>query len=369
MSDLVRTLPDGPLDIVGDVHGELGALEQLIRRLGGDPESGHLTRPLVFVGDLVDRGPDSPGVVRLVRRLVESGRAWCVVGNHELNVLQGQRKEGNGWFFGDTDDGYQWRDASGQGHHLSFESEVVDTAESAEIAAWFNTLPVALQRSDLRVVHACWHAGSVASLPSTGALGELANEAEARVNAALNAEGILEAAKAERGRWLQLKDPGTRPTEHLTAEQERNSRQQNDNPLRVLTSGRELPVAPGEHFFIGGRWRYVSRAPWWDHYDDDVAVVVGHYWRRRGPPIPGKVDVFSTPSPRHWAGSRKQVFCVDFSVGRRFLERGRGGPGPEGFKGGLAALRWPERTLVFDDREEVVQTVGYGGPPSSPEAP
>ena len=67
---LIQQLPAGPLDIIGDVHGELAALERLLARLGADPARGHVERPLVFVGDLIDRGPDSPGVVALVRSLV-----------------------------------------------------------------------------------------------------------------------------------------------------------------------------------------------------------------------------------------------------------------------------------------------------------
>jgi len=48
------------------------------------------------------------------------------------------------------------------------------------------------------------------------------------------------------------------------------------------------------------------------------------------------------------------VFCVDYSVGRRFLERFRGRR--RDFDGGLAALRFPERALVFDDRAAPVPT-------------
>ena len=99
-----QPLPDGPLDIIGDVHGELGALRALLDRLGVDVDAGTATRPVVFVGDLVDRGPDSPGVVAVVRRLVEAGVAHCIIGNHELNLLLGLRKEGNGWAWGDADD-------------------------------------------------------------------------------------------------------------------------------------------------------------------------------------------------------------------------------------------------------------------------
>lgn len=59
---LIRPLLDGPLDIVGDVHGELQALQALLVRLGYDECGEHPGgRRLVFVGDLCDRSPDRPG--------------------------------------------------------------------------------------------------------------------------------------------------------------------------------------------------------------------------------------------------------------------------------------------------------------------
>jgi hypothetical protein len=98
---LVRQLFAGPIDVVGDVHGELGALRRLLGRLGYARDGAHPEgRRLAFVGDLVDRGPDTPGVLALVRRLVEAGRAQCVLGNHEFNVLRGVRKPDNSWFAG-----------------------------------------------------------------------------------------------------------------------------------------------------------------------------------------------------------------------------------------------------------------------------
>ena len=80
---LLQELPSGRLAFVGDVHGELDALHSLLRILSN--ESAH---HLVFLGDLVDRGPDSAGCVHLVRELVETGRATCLMGNHELNLLR-----------------------------------------------------------------------------------------------------------------------------------------------------------------------------------------------------------------------------------------------------------------------------------------
>ncbi|MGW1073667.1 polynucleotide kinase-phosphatase [Streptomyces sp. NPDC002537] len=83
----------GPFDIVGDIHGCRSELETLLTRLGYALTRDEAGRPVdaahpegrtaVFVGDLVDRGPDSPGVLRLVMGMVAAGHALCVPGNHE----------------------------------------------------------------------------------------------------------------------------------------------------------------------------------------------------------------------------------------------------------------------------------------------
>ncbi|SEG07651.1 polynucleotide 3'-phosphatase /polynucleotide 5'-hydroxyl-kinase /polynucleotide 2',3'-cyclic phosphate phosphodiesterase [Actinacidiphila yanglinensis] len=73
----------GPFDIIGDVHGCSSELETLLARLGYEDGTHPEGRTAVFVGDLVDRGPDSPGVLRRVMGMVEAGTALCVPGNHE----------------------------------------------------------------------------------------------------------------------------------------------------------------------------------------------------------------------------------------------------------------------------------------------
>ncbi|QIK11176.1 polynucleotide kinase-phosphatase [Streptomyces sp. ID38640] len=83
----------GSFDIIGDIHGCRSELETLLGRLGYALVRDALGRPVdaahpegrtaVFVGDLVDRGPDSPGVLRLVMGMVGAGHALCVPGNHE----------------------------------------------------------------------------------------------------------------------------------------------------------------------------------------------------------------------------------------------------------------------------------------------
>lgn len=73
----------GPFDIIGDIHGCSSELESLLGKLGYTDGAHPDGRTAVFVGDLVDRGPDSPGVLRRVMSMVSAGNALCVPGNHE----------------------------------------------------------------------------------------------------------------------------------------------------------------------------------------------------------------------------------------------------------------------------------------------
>lgn len=89
----------GPFDIVGDIHGCYDELATLLGRLGygidvrTDGERAFVVTPpegrrAIFLGDLVDRGPNSPDVLRLVMSMVEAGTALCVPGNHEAKLLR-----------------------------------------------------------------------------------------------------------------------------------------------------------------------------------------------------------------------------------------------------------------------------------------
>jgi protein phosphatase len=91
-----RSHEHGPFDVIGDIHGCLTETVELLRQLGYqvndtgaeltvDPPDG---RRAVFVGDYVDRGPDSPGVLKLVMGMVERGTALCLPGNHDAKLVR-----------------------------------------------------------------------------------------------------------------------------------------------------------------------------------------------------------------------------------------------------------------------------------------
>eukprot|EP00611_Tribonema_gayanum_P014231 TRINITY_DN25554_c0_g1_i1.p1 TRINITY_DN25554_c0_g1~~TRINITY_DN25554_c0_g1_i1.p1 ORF type:complete len:190 (+),score=51.29 TRINITY_DN25554_c0_g1_i1:121-690(+) len=164
---LIRRLADGPLDVIGDVHGEIEALDALLHELGYDRDARHPDgRTLVFVGDLCDRGPDSIAVIARVQRWIAAGRAQCVLGNHELNLLRLDHKDGNGWFFAGQphldDDNPRYRGC-----------RAATGTEQADILAFLDTLPLVLERDDLIIVHACPDADALAAARSSDAVSAL----------------------------------------------------------------------------------------------------------------------------------------------------------------------------------------------------
>ncbi len=352
---LIGPLFSGAIDVVGDIHGEFGALQSLLERLGYRPDGVHPQgRRLVFVGDLVDRGPRSWSVVRFVQPLLEAGLAQCVMGNHELNLLLDERKHGNDWFFGPP---------SANSLEQFGVCEWLREDEQAAVAAVLQPLPFVLERTDLRVVHASWSASSIDWCRARMAAGDerpvalMYRELDRTVEQAAEVAGLLAAklAEAERmGPFSKDKDcvPPLRPA-FAAYEVFLQMR----HPLAMLCSGQEqASVVP---FWASGKWRMTDRTPWWRHYQEAVPVVFGHYWRwveeaARRQYSRGEPDLFAgcevrAPLPTQAAAA----WCADFSVGARYrqrMERVAAAQDPEAapFAGRLAALRWPEREWVFD---------------------
>jgi serine/threonine protein phosphatase 1 len=70
-----------PIYAVGDIHGQLDHLELALARIEAD---GGPDAEIVFLGDLVDRGPDCCGVIELLDQGLKAGRNWTVIkGNHD----------------------------------------------------------------------------------------------------------------------------------------------------------------------------------------------------------------------------------------------------------------------------------------------
>lgn len=298
MPYLVQKLFEGAIDIVGDVHGDIAALMQLIRYLGYEDHGIHSKgRRLVFVGDLTDRGPDSVAVVRFVRRLVDNGIAQCVLGNHELNILLNQRKFDNGWFFGEEFRDPETDDIVNQ--------KLADDSIRREMVEFFSSLPLVLQRNDVRVVHACWQPEMV-DLSS-----EAANAIDFHNQHRYNIDLGL-AIRSDLKEW------------------QREQRHQNLNPVKVLTSG--LEVQAKEPYEDNGKTRILERHSWWEEYQDEEYCFFGHY---------------SQPYGRLRGQTR--AICVDYGVARRWVPKEPNDRSPDKWR--LAAFRYPEMQVAFDNGE------------------
>jgi protein phosphatase len=89
-----RSHEHGPFDMIGDIHGCHDELIELLAQLGyGSEDEGSAYRhpngrKAVFLGDLVDRGPATPAVLRTVMAMTEAGHAICVPGNHERKLVR-----------------------------------------------------------------------------------------------------------------------------------------------------------------------------------------------------------------------------------------------------------------------------------------
>lgn len=156
---------------VGDVHGCLRELKQVLERTGFDPAKDRV----LFVGDLVNGGPDSLGVLRFVRDLGEA--AEVVLGNHDLHML-----------------------AVGLGGQEAREKDtfhdVLDAPDGAELLSWLRHRPMIVRQGDDLVVHAGLWPGWTA---------EQAEAVAREVEAALRADDVRQVFAAMYGntpdRW------------------------------------------------------------------------------------------------------------------------------------------------------------------------
>ena len=138
-------------DVIGDVHGEGTKLERLLTNMGYTNERGyyaHPTRTAIFVGDLVDRGPEQLLAVRTAKAMADAGTATVVMGNHEFNAIGGHTPH-------PEDPWRHLRERSGKNihQHQDFVGSVSqDSAMHTEIVEWFRTFPLWLDIGELRVL-------------------------------------------------------------------------------------------------------------------------------------------------------------------------------------------------------------------------
>jgi hypothetical protein len=158
-------------DVIGDIHGRFDKFEALMHTLGyrasGDTFIPPAGRQAIFVGDLIDRGPEQVRLLKTVRHMIDAGHAQAVMGNHEFNAIAFVHPDPdspNGEFLranrSDTP-----KSAQNRRQHAAFLAQVGEgSAEHMKWLEWFRTLPLHLNLGGIRVAHAWWDAESAALL-------------------------------------------------------------------------------------------------------------------------------------------------------------------------------------------------------------
>lgn len=143
-------------DLIGDVHGCGDTLVKLLEIMGYRKKSGiyqHPKRQAIFVGDIVDRGPNIRQALSVVYDMVTNNHAQIVMGNHEYNVycyaMPDNRENHNEYL------------RAHSAHHTRFVAETFEQFanypdELREYVEWFGQLPLYIENDKFRVVHACW---------------------------------------------------------------------------------------------------------------------------------------------------------------------------------------------------------------------
>jgi len=265
-------------DVIGDIHGYAAKLEALLRKLGYTNRGGDWKPPTerqaVFLGDLIDRGPEQVKTLDIVRRMIDAGNARCIMGNHEFNAL--------GYATRWSDDSTTYlrpHSPKNIAQHAEFLHQVGEnSAMHREFLAWFRCLPVTLDLGGIRAVHAWWHDSYVSLIRNQLAEG-----------ASMDDAFLVEAHCKGSPEWKAMEG---------------------------LTKGLEISLPPG-HSFIdhSGIRRTEVRTRWWletprsyrqaalvgesqedvpDHplppdYEGKPVVgspvFVGHYWMRGTPRV------------------------------------------------------------------------------------
>lgn len=330
---LVEKLKSTTIDVVGDVHGEFDALMSLLSALGYSADGVHPEgRMLVFVGDLVDRGPRSPDVLEYVMKLVLAGNAQMVVGNHELNFLKSDYHEGTGWSF--------WNHCPKEKKFEPY--QVATDAQKKKFRDFLNNCPLILESDTVCIAHAVYSEEDAESLKSCPVQTVFEAFQFFQLERERNPEYQAAAGLAEA--WLDTideTDDGIQvsPPDGVSHYYELK---QKLNPVTTVLTGVE--VAAPQPFYIGGKWRFVQRHPWWNTTTCDKKIVIGHYWRRVTSERMGPENLFKDVSAYGWMGPAKNVFCVDYSVGRRYQDRSQG-LGAGQYRTLLSALRLPENKV------------------------
>lgn len=306
-------------DLIGDIHGHATELVLLLEQLGYERRNGvfsHPQRKVIFLGDLIDRGPQIQEVLDIARPMVEQGYAHAILGNHELNAL-----------------GYHTPHPKRPGRHLRERNDrttrqheatlrQLDEHQIKSALEWFRTLPLWLDLDGLRAVHACWDDSSREALSrglaDHGGITNTWLHAACVPGAPLfsHAEVLLKGKEAKLPHGIAFfdKDGHERRSFRTRWYSDPRGQSYRSYALETAVIPSTAPLAP---------WIIDAGIP---YPSDAKPVFFGHYWLRPDRPSP----------------LASNVACLDYSIG----------------KGGLlCAYRWNGEQILREENFSWIPSV------------
>lgn len=143
-------------DIIPDIHGQAAKLRLALENLGWRRNGTTWLHPepdrqIVFLGDFIDRGPENGAVIRIVRELMDAGRAQAIMGNHELNAIHFHSVDP------ETGEPLRPHDTDNLSQHGSFLEEFpLGASHTKDVLDWMTSLPLFIETDEFRAVHAAW---------------------------------------------------------------------------------------------------------------------------------------------------------------------------------------------------------------------
>lgn len=313
-------------DIIPDIHGQAEKLRVALRNLGWqrngltwshpDPDRG-----IVFLGDFIDRGPENAAVIRIVRELIDAGRARAIMGNHELNALHFHTKNP------ETNLPLRAHKTKNFEQHASFLKEFpLGASHTKDVLDWMKGLQLFIEADGFRAVHAAWIQSDVDRLRKY------------RENGILNEDQLIRAAR---------------------------DGDEIHSIVETLTKGPEQTL-PQPHQFVdkGGHVRRDIRVKWWGTEAKswrDVAMSVPTLDDLPDLPLPDSFPTYGYLAKEkpvffghYWMSGQpvlqtENALCLDYSAGK---------------DGPLVTYEMIEgdekldasRILVHDDRQSFIRT-------------
>ncbi|MFT6916459.1 MAG: hypothetical protein ACJAWL_002794 [Motiliproteus sp.] len=269
-------------DLIGDVHGCARSLEQLLQLLGYRLRNGgyrHPSRQVVFLGDIVDRGTAIRESLQLVRTMVEQGNAQIIIGNHEYNCITYSERASQG-----PESSYLREHSPRHKRQIraTLEQMAPYADEWRDYLRWFRQLPLYLEFSQFRAVHACWDQALIGQLQALG-IHDLSDDDFLRRSVERGSFEWTVTDRLLRGTHMTLPNNEVMQSAEGFNRHEYRSKFWEPNPLRhqdVVFQPDPLPEHIARQRLTTDEHRHLL------HYGpEQLPLFIGHYWRQ-GQPLP-----------------------------------------------------------------------------------